>query len=64
MTALGAHRAPLQLESSEPARAVALLVLVDAVHIQDAQQKIAGRHRLPVEMNVASAFQLSIDAAD
>ena len=47
---LGVH------ELREPARAVALLLLVDAVHVQDAQQQIAGRHRLPLVRQVAVAL--------
>ena len=44
-------------ELRQPVGAVALRFLVDAEHVEHAQQKIARRHRLPVEGEMAVAFQ-------
>src|SRR5881628_479036 len=48
----------------EPVRAVALQVLVNPVHVEHAQQQVAGRHRLAIVGEVPVAFQVSIRATD
>src|SRR5262245_50555409 len=64
-TVAGGHRPPYSSSQlRETARTVALLVLVNVVHIQDAEQEISCRYRLSVEVNVASAFELPVDTAD
>lgn len=52
------------LQSRESVGAVALAVLVDAIHVQDTQQEIASSDGLSVVVQVAPAFQLPIGPPD
>ena len=52
------------LQFLEQTRTVSLLVLLNAVHVQDTQQEISGRHRLSIVMDMAAAFELAAESAD
>src|SRR6266850_1747522 len=52
------------LQAREPSRTVALHVPLDPVQVEEAEQQVAGRHRLPLVVEVPVAFQLAAGAAD
>ena len=64
MTAQGAHRAPLQLQILQPARAVADAVLVNVELVQYAQQQITGRHGLRGIGQMTPAFESPVQSSD
>src|SRR5205823_8805047 len=43
---------------------VALALLAYAVQIEDTHKQVSGGHRLPVEMDVSSALEFPVQAAD
>jgi hypothetical protein len=54
----------LWLELPESAGAVPLLILMNVVHVEDAEQEVPCRHGLSVKVNVPAGFELVVDAAD
>src|SRR5215831_16914793 len=56
--------AVISLELREPVGAVALFIPMDAIHIEDAQQQVSGCDGFSLEVNMASAFELSVDTAN
>src|SRR6516225_12202798 len=52
------------LEFRQPVRAVALLVLANAVHVQDAEQEVSGCDGFAFVVQMAAASELSVYAAN
>jgi hypothetical protein len=57
-------RVHFPLQFREPPRAVALLILLDAVHVEETQQQVAGGDRLPVVCDVTVSFQTTVCPAN